>query len=319
MTTDGAGARISATRTPIAALQPISKRMSFVYLERCVVHRDANAIVAMNDDGTTHLPGASITTLLLGPGTRITHQAMNLLSESGVVTCWVGESGVRLYASAPSLSRSTRLLEAQARLVSKRTTRLAVARMMYQLRFPDADVSKATMQQLRGMEGARVRRSYREAAIRTGVEWHGRRYDPADWSGGDVVNRALSAANSCLYGVVHSVVVALGCSAGLGFVHTGNALSFVYDIADLYKSETTIPAAFAAAAGEHDRLAARVRHLVRDRIYEEGILDRAVADIRLLLLGDPRDSGPEDDADATSLWDDTGDPVDAGVAYGVEP
>lgn len=306
---------LSADRAPIAALQPVSKRISFVYLDRCVIHRDANAIVAMSEEGTTYLPAAAISALLLGPGTRVTHQAMNLLGESGAVICWVGEGGARLYASAQSLSRSTRLLVEQARLVSNRTSRLAVARRMYQLRFPNEDVSHATMQQLRGMEGARVRRAYRDAAARAGVEWKGRRYDPENWSAGDPVNRALSAANSCLYGVIHSVVVALGCSPGLGFVHTGQALAFVYDIADLYKSEVTVSAAFTAAADGEVQLAARVRRLVRDGMYTLRILDRAVDDVRYLLLGTRASEDEDLDLDTISLWDETAGTVSGGVAY----
>jgi CRISP-associated protein Cas1 len=320
MTRGDSAPSLSADRAPIAALQPISKRISFVYLDRCVVHRDANAIVAMSEDGTTRLPAAAISALLLGPGTRVTHQAMNLLGESGAVTCWVGEGGARLYASAPSLSRSTRLLEEQARLVSNRSSRLAVARTMYLLRFPEGDVSRATMQQLRGMEGARVRRAYRSEADRTGVEWKGRRYDPENWSDGDVVNRALSAANSCLYGVIHAVVVAVGCSTGLGFVHTGHVLAFVYDIADLYKAEVTIPAAFTAASEGEANLAARVRRLVRSHIYEHRVLDRAVDDIRYLLLGTRQgdENDEEGKLDTLVLWDADGHTAPAGVAYGDE-
>lgn len=308
--------RLSADRAPIAALQPISKRISFVYLDRCVIHRDSNAIVAMSEEGTTRLPAGAISAILLGPGTRVTHQAMNLLGESGAVTCWVGEGGARLYASAPALSRSTRLLQEQARLVSNRSLRLGVARRMYELRFPDEDVSRATMQQLRGMEGARVRRIYRSTAARTGVEWKGRHYDPENWSAGDVVNRALSTANSCLYGVIHAVIVAVGCSPGLGFVHTGHVLAFVYDIADLYKAEVTIPAAFMGTAEGETNLASRVRRLVRERIYERHILDRAVDDIRYLLLGARgRDDG-DGEVDSVALWDGEDRTVPAGIGYG---
>lgn len=309
---------LSGDRPPIAALQPISKRISFVYLDRCVVHRESNAIVAMSEDGTTRLPGAGIATLLLGPGTRVTHQAMNLLGESGVVTCWVGEGGARLYASAPALSRSTKLLQEQARLVSNRSLRLAVARRMYQLRFPTEDVSRATMQQLRGMEGARVRRAYRDAAASTGVQWKGRHYDPANWSTGDVVNRALSTANACLYGVIHSVVVALGCSTGLGFVHTGHVLAFVYDVADLYKVEVTVPVAFSAAVDGDANLAARVRRGVREAVYERHVLDRAVGDIRYLLLGTRDHEEDSVDDDTVVLWNGEDTTVPAGVAYGTE-
>ena len=307
--------RLDADKVPIGALLPVSRRMSFIYLQRCVVHRDANAITATDQEGVVHLPAASIAVLLLGPGTRITHQAMLLLGESGVVTCWVGEGGARLYGWAPSLASSTRLLEAQARLVSSRTRRLAVARRMYEQRFPNEDVSKATMQQLRGMEGARVRRAYRQEADRVGIEWTGRHYDPSDWAAGDTVNKALSVANSCLYGTVHAVVVALGCSPGLGFVHTGHALSFVYDIADLYKTVTSMPAAFEIAAEGPDDLARRVRESVRAHLYEEKILDRAFHDVQRLLL-ERTDDIPTNDEDRVRLWDERLGEVESGVAYG---
>jgi CRISPR-associated protein Cas1 len=288
--------------------------MSFIYLQRCVVNRDANAITATDQEGVVHLPAASIGVLLLGPGTRITHQAMLLLSQSGVVTCWVGEGVARLYGWAPSLSSSTRLLEAQARLVSIRTKRLAVARRMYEQRFPNEDVSRATTQQLRGMEGARVRRAYRQEADRVGIKWTGRHYDPSEWAAGDTANKALTVANSCLYGTAHTVIVALGCSPGLGFVHTGHALSFVYDIADLYKTVTSLPAAFEMAAEGPDDLARRVRERVRVYLYEEKILDRAVHDVQRLLL-EHTDDIPTGNEDRVRLWDERLGEIESGVSY----
>ncbi|ACU53922.1 CRISPR-associated protein Cas1 [Acidimicrobium ferrooxidans DSM 10331] len=303
---------LSGERVGIGELQPVSRRSSFVYLEHCVVHRDANAVVSVTESGTTYLPAAAVGTLLLGPGTRITHQAMLLLGESGVVVCWVGEGDTRLYAWAPSLFQSTRFLEAQARLVSNRQDRLRVARQMYQMRFPGEDVSKATMQRLRGMEGARIRRTYRHLASAFGIDWHGRHYDPNNSSAGDDVNRALSIANSVLYGVVHTAIVALGCSPGLGFVHTGHSLSFVYDVADLYKVELAIPVAFEAAAQRTGSLSSQVRRTMRERIHEAHLLERAVDDIRLLLGTPDADLGGEP---GLVLFDDRIGEVPAGTDY----
>lgn len=205
-------------------------RISFLYLDRCVVNRDSNAITATDERGTVHIPAASIGALLLGPGTTITHQAIVLMADSGSTVVWVGERGVRYYAHGSSLARSSRLLETQAEAVTNTRSRLRVARAMYEMRFPDEDVSTLTMQQLRGREGARVRRVYREQSERTGVEWIGRSYDVEDWDAGDDINQTLSATNAALYGIVHSVIVALGCSPALGFIHTGHHRSFVYDI-----------------------------------------------------------------------------------------
>lgn len=275
--------------------------MSFIYLEHAVVHREAGAITATDDRGTVHIPAASLGTLLLGPGTSVSHRAIELLAESGSTAIWVGEKAVRYYAHGRSLSRNTALLEEQARRVVNRNLRLAVAREMYTMRFREEDVSGATMQQLRGKEGARVRRIYREHSERTGMPWQRRDYRPDDFSASDAVNQALSAANTALYGAVHAVIVALGCSPGLGFVHTGHERSFVYDIADLYKAESSIPVAFDVAAQEVEDIPAVTRRTMRDRMVEDRIVERAVTDIRSLL----GDSHAEEDEgnDVVVLWD----------------
>lgn len=292
-------------------------RLTFVYVEHSVVHRDASAVTATDARGTVHIPAATLSTLLLGPGTRISHQAMVLLAESGATAVWVGERAVRYYAHGRPLARSSRLLEAQAELVTNRQRRLGVARAMYAMRFPGEDTSGLTMQQLRGREGARVRRVYREHSERTGVEWGRRDYRPDDFDASDAVNRALSAANSALYGVVHAAVVALGCSPGLGFVHTGHDRSFVYDIADLYKAETSIPVAFDIAAEEYADVGAVARRTMRDRMHEARILERCVRDIRLLLTGTDEDVVTDSGwgADVVALWDGGDRVVSGGVNY----
>jgi CRISPR-associated protein Cas1 len=289
-------------------------RLSFLYLERCIVHRDANAITATDEKGTVHVPAATLGVLLLGPGTNVSHQAMVLLAESGSTTVWVGERAVRYYAHGRSLARSSRLLEAQAAAVTNQSSRLRVARAMYCMRFPDEDVSGLTMQQLRGREGARVRRSYRDHAERTGVDWQRRDYRPDDFAGSDLVNQALSAATTCLYGIAHAVIVALGCSPGLGFVHTGHVRSFVFDIADLYKSEIAVPLAFDIAAREPEDVPAETRRAVRDAVHGGGILARCARDIRALLL--PDDESADWDADVIQLWDGHQRVVPGGTGYG---
>ncbi|MGE3664223.1 MAG: type I-E CRISPR-associated endonuclease Cas1e [Pseudonocardia sp.] len=205
-----------AKPVPLGQLVRAQDRLSFVYLEHCVVHRDANAITARDTRGTVHLPAATLGAVLLGPGTTVSQQAMVLLAESAATAVWVGEQGVRYYAHGRSLARSARLLEAQAALVSNQRSRLRVARAMYAMRFPGEDVSGLTMQQLRGREGARIRRLYRLHSERTGVEWTRRDYDTTDFAAGTPINQALSAANTSLYGVVHAVIVALGCAPGSG-------------------------------------------------------------------------------------------------------
>lgn len=293
----------------------VADRVSFIYLERCTVHRDGNAITATDERGVVHIPTAAIGALLLGPGTRVTHQAMLLMAESGSTAVWVGEQGVRYYAHGRPLGRTSRLLEAQARAVSMRDSRLAVARAMYAMRFPREDTSVLTMQQLRGREGARVRKCYREHAERSGVDWIRRDYDPNDFAASDDVNKALSAATTCLYGMAHAVIVALGCSPGLGFVHTGHDRSFVYDIADLYKAEVAIPIAFDIAADAPEDIPGATRRAVRDLIYSNKLLPRCAEDVKTLLLPDEPDDASSWDADVVYLWDDKESAVAGGTSY----
>ena len=205
----------------LQALPQIRDRISFLYLEHCLINRQDGAITVTDARGTVHVPAASLSVLLLGPGTNISHRAMELIGNSGASVIWVGEHGVRYYAYGHPLTHSSSLLIRQAELVTNVRTRISVARQMYQMRFPSEDVSSLTMQQLRGREGARVRSIYRSFSKSTGVQWNGREYNPVDFSGSDAVNMALSAAHACLYGVVHSVIMALGCSPGLGLSTQG--------------------------------------------------------------------------------------------------
>ncbi|MEU0133091.1 type I-E CRISPR-associated endonuclease Cas1e [Streptomyces sp. NPDC006296] len=306
-----------------AALTPrqltrTGERLSFVYLERCLVHRDANAITAEDAEGTTHIPSATIGTLLLGPGTRITHQAMNVLGETGAAVCWVGEQGVRYYAGGRALTRSAALAEAQAVHWANVRSRLGVARAMYRMRFPDEDPSGLTRHELLGREGRRVKDCYRAQAARTGVPWRGRRYTPGDFSSGDAVNQAITAAAQCMYGIAHAVVASLGCSPALGFVHSGHELSFVLDVADLYKTEIGIPLAFDVAAEDDEDTGSRTRRALRDRINETSLLDRCVNDVKKLLLGEdlPANAATSDAPDVVTLQTDGGRAVAAGRNYG---
>lgn len=303
-----------------AALTPrqltrTGERLSFIYLERCTIHRDANAITAQDAEGTTHIPSATIGTLLLGPGTRVTHQAMSVLGETGAAVCWIGERGVRYYASGRALSRSSALMEAQARQWANPRNRLAVARDMYRLRFPDEDPSHLTRQQLLGCEGRRVKDCYRAQAARTGVPWRGRRYTPGDFSAGDPVNQAITAAAQCMYGIAHAVVTSLGCSPALGFVHSGHELSFVLDIADLYKTDVGIPVAFDTAAEGEEDIGSRTRRALRNRINETSLLDRCVDDIKRLLLPETPDSTVDADRDVVTLQSDGGRDVASGFNH----
>lgn len=301
----------------LRTLPQIRDRMSFLYLEHCVINRQDGAITVTDVRGTVHVPAASLGVLMLGPGTSLTHRAVELISNTGASLLWVGEQGVRFYAHGRPLTHSSRLLVLQASLVSNSRTRIAVARQMYMMRFQGEDVSKMTMQQLRGREGSRIRSVYRQAAERTGVQWDRRCFDPNDYSGGDPVNKALSAAHSCLYGLAHCVIAALGCSPGLGFVHTGHERSFVYDIADLYKAEYTIPIAFDAAATINSDIGAQTRRMVRDAFSNGRLIERIAGDI-CTLLRSPQEQKDESEHNLLFLWDDKQGSVASGFSYGTD-
>lgn len=304
----------SATPTDSSDLPRITDRLSFLYVERCQVNRDLNALTFADEKGIVHVPSAQLAVLLLGPGVDITHRAVALAAESGTCMVWVGERGVRYYAHGRPLARSTRLLQAQVNALASRKSRLDVARRMYAMRFPDEATDGLSMQQLRGFEGARVRKAYRRAAKDYGVEWKSRNYDPDDFFASDPANQALTSATACLYGVVQAVVVALGLAPGLGFIHVGKDQSFVFDIADLYKVSLALPVAFQTVSdGHHDDLATAVRRRMRDRIHETKLLKRCVEDIHHVL--GIRD-GDLPEWDILRLWDDRGESVPGGVSWG---
>ncbi|MCW2723077.1 type I-E CRISPR-associated endonuclease Cas1e [Pseudonocardia sp.] len=293
-------------------LHRIEDRLSTVYVERSHIDRDDNAVVLVNKQRTVRIPAALVATVLVGPGTRITHGAIRLLADSGTTVCWVGERGVRMYAAGLGPSRGSELLMRQAYLVTRTKERLGVARRMYSMRFSDDDVSTATMQQLRGKEGARVKRLYREHSKRTGVAWSGREYRAGEpFAAGDDVNRLLSAGHACLYGICHAAIVGIGASPALGFVHTGSANSFVLDIADLYKADYTIPLAFDLAARGH--LTERdARTAFRDRVADGALMGQIIRDIKSLLL-EPGSEASEQDWN--HLWDGQSGTVAGGVNW----
>ncbi|MDN3357339.1 type I-E CRISPR-associated endonuclease Cas1e [Actinomadura sp. DC4] len=297
-------------------LTRMADRISFIYLERCTLHREDNAITAEDADGVTHIPSATIGTLLLGPGTRVTHQAMSLLGDTGAGVVWVGERGVRFYAGGRALTRSAALAQAQATAWANRRTRLDVARAMYRLRFPGEDTAGLTRQELLGREGRRVKDRYRAEAARTGLTWDGRHYTPGDFTSGDPANQAITAAAQCMYGIAQTTITALGCVPGLGFIHSGHELAFVLDIADLYKTEIAIPVAFEVAAEDTEDVGSRTRRAIRDRVNEIGLLKRCVNDVKRLLLPDAETDPADPDQDRVTLQTDHGTDVDAGRNWG---
>jgi len=300
-------------------LPKVRDSWSYLYVEHCRVDQEEKAIAVHDVNGKVPVPCASLALLMLGPGTTVTHAAMRTLAENGCSVLWTGEEGVRCYAQGLGETRSAQHLLLQARLWADQELHLRVVRKMYQMRFPEPLQPSLSLQQIRGKEGIRVRESYARASRATGVAWEGRSYERSSWGSSAPVNRALSAANSCLYGVCHAAIISAGYSPALGFIHTGKQLSFVYDIADLYKADLTIPSAFAAAAVGGGGLEGQVRKRCRDLFREKRLLERVVADIdRALSVAEVVPPSVEsgfdsDEALPGGLWDPHLGQVEGGV------
>lgn len=306
-------------------LPKVRDSWSYLYVEHCAIDQDAKAIASHDVNGKTPIPIATLALLMLGPGTTVTHAAIRTLAESGCSVLWVGEQSVRCYAQGLGETRSARRLLRQVTLWANPDLHLAVVRRMYQMRFPEPLDPALTLQQIRGKEGVRVRDTYARVSQETGVAWSGRSYQRADWYYADPVNRALSAANSCLYGVCHAAILSAGYAPALGFIHTGKQLSFVYDVADLYKADLTIPAAFEAMAEDGPGLEGRVRRKCRDRFRETRLLAHIVEDIERVLAIDATGDGAEseehdadydaDEALPSGLWDPDQGVVPGGIDH----
>ena len=271
---------------PLPPLKPLAQkdRVGYVFLERCRIDVDDSAFVAIQaDNSRIQIPIGSISTIFLEPGVRVSHAAVVLAARSGTLLVWVGEAGVRTYAAGqPGGARCDRLLY-QARLALDETLRLRVVRKMYELRFKEAPPARRSVDQLRGIEGARVRKLYQHLARQHHIEWKGRKYDPADWSSGDLVNRCLSSATACLYGVCEAAILAAGYAPAIGFIHTGKPQSFVYDIGDIFKFETVVPIAFRIAKEKPNYPETAVRHACRDSFRSDRLLARIIPTIQEVL------------------------------------
>lgn len=274
--------------------------LSFLYLQRGRVEQKHKAVELTDKNGRTMIPAAALAVLMLGPGISITHAAVKALADNGCLIVWVGEDGTRCYAQGGGETRKAYHLLKQAQLVSDPKKRLQVVMRMYRYRFGEQLLPSLSLEQIRGLEGVRVRQAYARASREWGVPWHGRRYDRRNWAGGDPINRALSSANALLNGLCHAAIVSGGYSPAMGFLHTGKQLSFVYDIADLYKADVTIPLAFKVVAESTDKLHARVRQACRQAFNEHRLLKRILPDIENLLdlSSEVLSAGQELDADA---------------------
>lgn len=283
---------------------PIKERnaMIFVGMGRIDVRDGAFVVVDEVNGERMHIPVGSVLCIMLEPGTRLSHAAAKLAATTGTLLIWVGEAGVRLYsAGQPGGARSDKLLY-QAKLALDDDLRLKVVRKMFEIRFKEPAPQRRSIDQLRGIEGARVRATYKQLAQSYGIKWQGRNYDVKDWKKGDVINQCISAATSCLYGVTEAAVLAAGYAPSIGFIHSGKPLSFVYDIADLIKFETVVPVAFKIAATNPNQPDRQVRIACREIFRSSRTLKTIIPLIEeVLAAGDIEPPPPPKDAQPPAI------------------
>jgi CRISP-associated protein Cas1 len=294
-----------ASDAPYVPLRPIpmKDRAGIIFLRYGALEVIDNAFVLVDKDGVrVQIPVGGLACIMLEPGTTVSHAAICLAATVGCLLVWVGEAGVRLYASGqPGGARADKLLY-QARVALDEDARLNVVREMYRRRFDEEAPSRRSVDQLRGIEGARVREIYKLTAKKYGVEWSSRNYDRKAWDAADIPNRCLSSATACLYGLSEAAILAAGYAPAIGFLHRGKPQSFVYDIADIWKFETVVPAAFETAAklakgkGDGTPPERQTRLACRDLFRKSGILEKIIPAIdEILKCGglDPPVDAPE--------------------------
>lgn len=304
----------------VAMLPRIADSLSFLYLDIVRVLQDDSGVCAeitteRHGRETVYLPTAALSCVLLGPGTSITARAMSTLARHGTTVLTTGSGGVRCYAASLPDSLTTIWLERQARAWADDQRRLAVASAMYEKRFGHGTAPPGSnLDTLRGMEGQRIKSLYRLLAQQYKIGRFRRSYDPESWDSQDPVNLALSSANTCLYGIVHAAIRALGCTPALGYVHSGNQQAFVYDIADLYKAQLTIPLAFSLHASTNPE--AEARRSFRDGLRLFRLLPRIVTDIRELLDPETKQEPPDPEEQLVNLWDPIRGALPGGTNHG---
>lgn len=266
-------------------------RLSYLYLEKGHIEQNDKSVAYVNEHQFVPIPAADLVLLMLGPGTTITHRAICNLADCNCTVVWCGEEGTRFYCHGRGATHFSANLLHQIALACDPKSRGEVVRRMYEKRFGEEIAPGTAVEVIRGKEGYRVRAAYQRAALEWGVEWKGRNYDAQEWSGGDPLNRGLSAASACLNGLVQAGIVSAGYSAAVGFIHTGKMLSFVYDVADLYKIDLLVPLVFKVVSISVSDVERRVRIAYRVLLHEQKLLDRILPDIRKVLDGGHESGG----------------------------
>jgi CRISPR-associated protein Cas1 len=270
-------------RPPLDSLAPAKDRWTPLYLERGRLEVDDASVKWIGGDGLiVGLPIATVSALILGPGTTITHTAVKTCAQSNCPIFWMGEDGMRFYAFGITPNHDNSMARTHATAWGTSRQKNEIARRMFLQRFPEAKVHGISITQLRGMEGIRVKQVYTDLGQKYGVTWKGRDYKTSNWNLADGINRALSTANASFYALTAAITCSMGFIPQLGFVHQAGTLPFIYDIADLYKMETSWDAAFEAISIDPGADHKLVLKILKRKIEEARLFKRMPRDLKKL-------------------------------------
>lgn len=292
----------------------LSDCVSFLYLEMAKIEQDEYGLVAIKGANAYHIPVTTFACILLGPGTTISHAAMKNIADAGTFVVWCRRNCEGMYVAGRGRTASNKNLIMQAKCFSDKKLHTKVARNMYKVRYPEAKLATLSIKEMMGIEGKSMREAYERFAKETGVEWNGRDYKDA-FENQTAINQALSIANNILYDICHICLLSIGFSPDLGFIHTGNAESFVFDVADIYKERISIPCAFECAKFGKDHLNERIRKEIHKYIKDTKFLKTFANDMKAVF----KETGAEVYVpNEFCLW--TPDEfVKAGVSYEEKP
>ncbi|AVW91374.1 type I-E CRISPR-associated endonuclease Cas1e [Celeribacter baekdonensis] len=280
-----------------SAKVPHADRAGCLYLARgALTARDGTLAFLQGDTteadalspGDYAIPLQTVSIILLGPGSTVSHDALRLLAHARTALAAVGEDGVRLYTAPPMIPDRSGLARLQARIWADDDLRIMTARRMYALRLGEI-LPHSDLNVLRGIEGARMKETYALWAQRIGIEWRGRKYDRSNPNAADYPNQALNHAASAVEAAAAIAVTATATIPQLGFIHEDPGQSFVLDIADLYRDQITIPCAFKAAKQVHEHPTENIERVTRrltGRILsDEKVIPAMIERIKALIEG----------------------------------
>ena len=280
------------------SLNRVEDRISFLYIDYARIEQTDYTVQVIRGDRLVEIPIATVACLCIGPGTSITHGALRICSECGCSVIWVGEGVQYLYCMADAGTHSGKNTLIQAKYYSDNELHMNIVRKMYLMRYPTENIENKSLNSLRGMEGRRVKKLYENLSTKYSIPWNGREYDVNDFDAQDDINKCITWCNQFLYAIVKSVVLYLGYSPTIGFIHTGHIDAFVFDIADLYKEEISIPCAFETCSLSQFDLYRKCRIGMHSYVSDKKLMSRIAKDIKILFDGD-KSSVPE----SIVLWD----------------